>query len=175
MSRLTVIMAIVVSLAVWLPAQDGARTERETPRKDAPARLTPARPQPRQPERATAPDAAEAEAEHAHSSRPSDAHDHSPEGAYTSPGITPFSGDVLGITLKSDPSFSIYLKQVTIRQLGQGTFLVGVGADSGAGDWTIERRTWVAVDDIAEIVEFKNEAELKELLDDADAAEYPEA
>lgn len=95
------------------------------------------------------------------------------QAAPRSAGGEVFAGRAVAITLKSDPEYGIYLEQPLVQRLGQNSFLVGTGLDSGIGEWTAGRRLWVAVDDISEIIEFKDVEELRETLEPAD--EGPDA
>lgn len=66
-----------------------------------------------------------------------------------------FKDKIVVISCKSDASTGACLKDVVQRTLGRQTFLVGLAVDSGhPEDWTKGRRVWIAVDDIAMIVEF---------------------
>lgn len=87
--------------------------------------------------------------------------------------VAGLQGRALAITIKSDPTYGIYLEDARIVELGGRPFLVGLGVDSGAGEWTAGRRSWVAVDDISEIVEFDSVEELRKTLEPAD--ERPDA
>ena len=60
-----------------------------------------------------------------------------------------------------------------MRRLGGGSFLVGRGVDSGAGEWTAGRTIWVAIDDISEIIEFDDADDLRKTLEPPD--ERPDA
>jgi len=79
----------------------------------------------------------------------------------------PLEGKVVVITLKSDPSYSLYLQDCRLQPLGTSSFLVGTGVDVG-DDWTAERRVWVAVDDISQLIEFDTAEELRKTLDGPD-------
>lgn len=88
-----------------------------------------------------------------------------------SPGSPPgdhLTGKTLAITVQSDPTYGIYLQDAQVQSLGGKAFLVGVGVDSGEGEWTAGRRTWVAVDDISEIIEFDNPDDLQKSLEPAE-------
>lgn len=76
----------------------------------------------------------------------------------------PLEGKIVSITLRSDPEYGSYLKDVQVQSLGRGTFLVGVGVETGFDDWTDNRRTWISVDDISQIIEFDTLDELKQVL-----------
>jgi hypothetical protein len=112
-----------------------------------------------------------------------DSHDHDHEHEHEHEAVFPdddqnagpFAAAIVGITLKSDPSYTVYLKEAEVRRLGQQSFLVGLGADSGTGVWMVGRRSWVAIDDIAEILEFESEEELQEILSEDPEAFDPDA
>lgn len=78
------------------------------------------------------------------------------------------TGKTLAITIKSDPTYGIYLQETQLQTLGGKSFLVGTGVDSGVGEWTAGRRLWVAVDDISEIIEFESPADLQKSLEPAE-------
>lgn len=76
-----------------------------------------------------------------------------------------FSGKVIVVTLKSDPEYAAYLQNVETRMMGGSLFLVGVGVETGFDDWTAGRRTWVAMDDVSQVIEFDTVADLKKALE----------
>jgi hypothetical protein len=82
-------------------------------------------------------------------------------------------GKALAVTIKSDPTYGIYLSDARVIELGGRSFLVGQGLDSGAGEWTAGRRMWVSIDDISEIIEFETAEELRKTLEPED--DRPEA
>lgn len=79
-----------------------------------------------------------------------------------------FSGKVIVITLKSDPEYAAYLQNVETRAVGRNLFLVGEGVEAGFDDWTAGRRTWVAMDDVSQVIEFDTVADLKKALETHD-------
>lgn len=96
-----------------------------------------------------------------------------PPGGAAMTAAADLLGKAVAITLKSDPTYGVYLRDTQITELGGTAFLVGVGVDSGAGEWTAGRRSWIAVDDISEIIEFESEDDLRKTLEPPD--ERPEA
>ncbi|MCA9056021.1 MAG: hypothetical protein KDA75_19445 [Planctomycetaceae bacterium] len=88
-------------------------------------------------------------------------------------GEDSFAGQVVSITLKSDPDYGVHLEQARVEQLGNKSFLVGAGIDTGVGEWTAGRTLWVAIDDISEIIEFADADDLRKTLEPAD--EGPDA
>lgn len=88
-------------------------------------------------------------------------------------GPQSLDGKIVAITLRSDPSYGIYLRDARVETLGQQTFLVGVGVDSGAKEWTEGRRMWVSLGDVSDIIEFESVEELQRVMEPREAA--PEA
>jgi hypothetical protein len=78
-----------------------------------------------------------------------------------------FRGKYLVLSFKSDLETAAYLEQASLRRLGRHEFLVGVSVDLGDEyDWSVGRRMWIPVDDIAMIVEFETLEELQDSLSD---------
>jgi hypothetical protein len=70
---------------------------------------------------------------------------------------SPFGGKILTISLRSDPDAGCVVKDVSLRRLGEQSFLVGTGVDTGHPDnWQEGRTIWVAIDDVCELVEFES-------------------
>jgi len=70
---------------------------------------------------------------------------------------SPFKGQILVISSKSNVEIGAVLEDASVKRLGQHSFLVGKGADDCHPDnWHKGRTVWVAIDDIAQIAEFEN-------------------
>jgi hypothetical protein len=82
---------------------------------------------------------------------------------------------IMSMSTSTKPFFRTTIRTLVRSRLGQQSFLVGLGADSGTGVWMVGRRSWVAIDDIAEILEFESEEELQEILSEDPEAFDPDA
>lgn len=96
-----------------------------------------------------------------------------PLPATAAAGPLSLDGKIVAITLQSDPSYGIYLRDTRLETLGPQTFLVGFGVDSGAKEWTEGRRMWVSLSDVSDIIEFESVEELQRVMEPREAA--PEA
>jgi hypothetical protein len=64
-------------------------------------------------------------------------------------------GKIVLVWLRSDPEGSAVLESVEVRQLGDRWFLFGKGADYGDPEnWQKNLPVWIALDDVAQLVEF---------------------
>ncbi len=86
----------------------------------------------------------------------------------------PFVGKVLMITLKSDTDSSLTIENPTIARAGGREFLVGTCINDGGEDedWRAGLTVWTAMDDISQIIEARDRAELKEKIQES-AEENP--
>ena len=71
----------------------------------------------------------------------------------------PFASKVIMVSFKSDTEAGATLQNTELRQLGGKTFLVGT--DVYPEGWSEGQMVWVAVDDIAQFIEFKDVAEMQ--------------
>jgi hypothetical protein len=89
----------------------------------------------------------------------------------------PFKFPVVVVSSKSDSETAAFLQDPTIQKIGDRSFLVGMSVYGGdAADWQKGHKTWVALDDIAMIVEYESADALKATVDKfkVAAAEQPE-
>jgi uncharacterized lipoprotein YajG len=68
----------------------------------------------------------------------------------------PFANKVVMISFKSDTEAGATLQNTELKQIGGQTFIVGT--DCYPDGWSEGQVVWVAVDDIAQFVEFKDVA-----------------
>jgi hypothetical protein len=78
----------------------------------------------------------------------------------------PFAGKVIVVTQSTHDSRGMVLQDAQVRQLGGKAFLVGKGATIVEAGYNTDRATWVAVDAIVNIVEFKSIEELRRAYQD---------
>lgn len=77
-----------------------------------------------------------------------------------------FKSPIIALTLMSDAEDLVLLKDVEQKALGERQFLVGIGVDDEkTPDWRNGQRTWVAVEDIQQIVEFPTVLEFHKSLE----------
>jgi hypothetical protein len=77
-------------------------------------------------------------------------------------GPPDFEGKFLALTLRSNTDTIHTLGQVQLRKLGDHTFLVGVGVDSGTTDkWYVGLIIWVALSDVSEIQVYPTQTALR--------------
>jgi hypothetical protein len=80
----------------------------------------------------------------------------------TPTGEDVFAGKVLVVHCRSHFESGAVLEKVQIRNLGGKSFLVGKGADDGQPDnWHKGHVVWIAVDDVAQMVEFADLEQFK--------------
>jgi hypothetical protein len=76
-----------------------------------------------------------------------------------------FAKKITVIAMKFDPQQLTPMDSVTIKRLGEKTFLVGrvIGSINGE-DWRKGTTVWIPVQDIHQLVEFDNVEQLKKVL-----------
>jgi hypothetical protein len=85
---------------------------------------------------------------------------------------SPFKGRVVIISSHSDIETGAALHDPVIKKLGEQEFLVGVSVDDGQpDDWQKGHTVWVAIDDIAQLVEFANVDEARKVAAEARASD----
>lgn len=92
----------------------------------------------------------------------------------TKPAPAPaFTGRVLMLTLQSDPDYTVCIENPVMRRLGGRNFIVGTCIDTSAEDhdWRAGLLIWTAMDDISQLVEARDAAELREKLEETTEAE----
>jgi hypothetical protein len=78
------------------------------------------------------------------------------------PAEADFTGKVVGISTDAADKFAVVLEKVTVRKVGERSFLVGKGVDDGReGNYYKGRTLWVAVDRVVFLMEFASLDELK--------------
>ena len=78
----------------------------------------------------------------------------------------PFSTPLVALTLMSDAEDLVLLKDVKERVIGDRRFLVGQGVDDGeTADWRNNRRVWIAVEDVQQVVEFDSVESFKKSIE----------
>jgi hypothetical protein len=69
----------------------------------------------------------------------------------------PFTGKILSVSARSGSEMGGIIENPEIKQVGGSLFLVGKGVDDGHPDnWYKGHTTWIALDDVSLIVEFKD-------------------
>jgi hypothetical protein len=80
--------------------------------------------------------------------------------------VANFEGQIVAITLMSDSEDLVLLSEVSQKQIGEKTFLSGVGVDDGeTPDWRNGAVVFVPIDDVQQIVAFSNLKAYKKNLD----------
>jgi hypothetical protein len=92
--------------------------------------------------------------------------DDSPQPAAKQEAEAPFSAPLVALTLMSDAEDLVLLKDVKERVIGDRRFLVGQGVDDGeTADWRNNRRVWIAVEDVQQVVEFDSVESFKKSIE----------
>jgi len=80
--------------------------------------------------------------------------------------LTAYAGKILVISFRSDPESTATLEKVQLRQVAAQRFLVGKAVDDGTPrSWNKGATTWVALEDVAQIIEFPNVEAMKKAID----------
>ena len=72
-----------------------------------------------------------------------------------------FEGKVLVISVKSHGEYGATLEDVSIKRAGGRDFMVGTSYYEDETVWSNNRPTWIALDDVAQIVEFDTKEDYK--------------